>query len=605
MTSQRQRSQDWYDHILPFIQEAADEFYGGNLDRGFRHWAFATIFAVGHDVQGNDVVEYTAIDGADDFEIDGYFVPESDDDSVVHLFQSKHRQPGTSMGPRELSTFLNAPNRILNANEVAASRNEETKNLHDELLKRLQMPNRQCSINLVWATSGRLTPAARRNAEESRSRKLTVDIGGNPIEVMVTLECLDLEDLHEQHEEQRTSDEVSNCDFEFQLEPDSYHQTGTGAEYRTLYMTVSVKQIIEVFARHSYKIFRLNPRGPLGNKVNAAIKRTLLDQIDRQRFHLLNNGITAICASYRLAGENLSVRDFQIINGCQTTVTLWDARAAVKNDPQVQVTVKLTECPEHFVSRIAETTNSQTALRAEDFTSNEPVQVRLQSQFRAMSPPWFYQIKRGEWGKTLGGPSEKEIYRDPAGGYRYITSKDVAQAVVAFAGFPGEAKDSIRKFLNKEVLMSVARESEIRYEHIYTEHLNAAQLLLPALIQRKVRKKVNEDKERYEWLDYARFHIIWLIGEILREHYEVDGNLFTQDRALRVTLSADDWFEHIYNIALISIDNFVQGLHDSGEFRGYRELFRTPINYRQIQSNVLSAIRLSQSFGNPMEHLPA
>lgn len=605
MTSQRQRAQDWYDHVLPFIQEAADEFYGGNLDRGFRHWAFATIFAVGHDVQGNDVVDYTAIDGADDFEIDGYFIPESDDDSVVHLFQSKHRQPGTSMGPRELSAFLNAPKRILNANEVAASRNEETKNLHDELIRRLKEPNRQCSINLVWATSGRLTPAARRNAEENRSGKIIFEIDGNVVEVLVTLECLDLESLHKQHEEQLTSDDIASCDFDFRLEPESYHQTGTEAEYGTLYMTVSVKQIIDVFARHSYKIFRLNPRGPLGNKVNAAIKQTLLDDIERRRFHLLNNGITAICDSYRLEEGNLSVRDFQIINGCQTTITLWDARAAVQNDPQVQVTVKLTECPQHFARRIAETTNSQTALRAEDFTSNEPVQIRLQGQFKEISPPWFYQIKRGEWGKMIGGPAEKEIYRDQAGGFRNITSKDVAQAVVAFAGFPGEAKDSIRKFLNKEVLTSVARESEINYEQIYTEQTSAAQLLLPAVIQRKVRKKVNEDKEQYEWLDYARFHIIWLIGEILREHYSVEGNLFPQDRATRITLSADDWFEYIYDIAVISIDNFVQGLHDSGEFRGYRELFRTPMNYRQIQSNVISALRLSQSFGNPMKHLPA
>ena len=131
MTSQRQRAHDRYYHVLPFIQEAADEFCSGSLDRGFRHWAFVTIFSVGHDVQGNDVVDYTAIDGADDFEIDGYFIPESDDDSVVHLFQSKPRQPGTSKGPRELSTFLNSPNRILSLNEVAASRNEEPKNLYD------------------------------------------------------------------------------------------------------------------------------------------------------------------------------------------------------------------------------------------------------------------------------------------------------------------------------------------------------------------------------------------------------------------------------------------------------------------------------------------
>ena len=87
MTARRQQSQDWYDHILSFIQEAAEEYYGGNLDRGFRHWAFATVFGVGHDIQGNDIVDYTAIDGSDDFEIDGYFIPESDDESVVHLFQ--------------------------------------------------------------------------------------------------------------------------------------------------------------------------------------------------------------------------------------------------------------------------------------------------------------------------------------------------------------------------------------------------------------------------------------------------------------------------------------------------------------------------------------
>ena len=290
---------------------------------------------MGHDVQGNDIVDYTAIDGADDFEIDGYFIPESDDDPVVHLFQSKHRQPGTNMGPKELSAFLNAPNRILNGNEVAASRNEETKNLHDELIQRLNDPNRQCTINLVWATSGRLSPAARRNEQESRSRRVTTEIRGNPTEVTVTMECLDLDDLYTQHEEHLSSDEITSCDFEFTIESDQYHQTDTNVDYRTLHMTIPVEQIIEAFARHSFKIFRLNPRGPLGNKVNTGMKATLLDDVERNRFHLLNNGITAICDSYQLIGNTLEVRNFQIINGCQTAVTLWDTRAAVRDKPQV------------------------------------------------------------------------------------------------------------------------------------------------------------------------------------------------------------------------------------------------------------------------------
>ena len=296
MAPRNRQSQDRYDHILPFIEEAAQQYYNGNLDKGFRHWAFSTIFT-GHDLQDTDIVECTAIDGPDDFEIDGRFIPESDDDSVVNLFQSKRRKPGTTMGSAEIAPFLNAPNRILSASEVVHSRNEETKDLHDRLIRMLKESKSGCTINLVWVTSGTLSPQARRHAEENSVKTISEDVDGNPVEVEVTLECWDLADLHHQYITQLESDDVTaKCDVEFQLEPDNYHQTGTGT-YRTLSMTAPAKQIIEAFRKHSYKIFRLNPRGPLGNKINASIKRTLLDETNRQRFHLLNNGITAICAS--------------------------------------------------------------------------------------------------------------------------------------------------------------------------------------------------------------------------------------------------------------------------------------------------------------------
>ena len=605
MTSRRQTARDRYDHILPFIEEAAEEYYGGNLDRGFRHWSFATYFLEGHDVQGNDIVEATVIDGSDDFEVDGYFIPESDDDSVVHLFQSKRREPGTTMGPREFAAFLNAPNRLLNANEVAACRNDETKALHDELIKRLSSRDRPCSINLVWVTSGTLSDAARRNAETNQSRKLTAEINGNPIEIDVTLECLDLADLHERHTNHQNSDDATiPCDFTFHLEPGTYHETGKGTDYRTLSMTVPVSQIIEVFARHSYRLFRLNPRGPLGNKVNNEIKRTLNDQTERRRFHLLNNGITAICDSYRPVDDQLVVQNFQIINGCQTTVTIWNVRAVIRQDPSVLVTVKLTECPEHFAQAIARTTNSQTALRAEDFTSNDAVQIRLQREFSDMRPPWFYQIKRGEWDKMIGGTSAKEPYREAGREYRKLTSKEVAQAVVSFAGFPGEAKDNIRSFLNKVRIAVIAREADFSYETIYTDNVDAAQLLLPAVMQRRVWKQVTLDKGNEPWLEYARFHIVWLIADILREHYSIESRLFPAHRAAVVSDQIDDWFAPIYGVALAAIRNALQESERREEFTGYREFFRTPNNYRMIESNLHGALQLASNFGDPFSNLP-
>lgn len=606
MTSQRQAAQDRYDHLLPFIEEVANEYYAGNLDDGFRHWAFAAVFTVGHDIQGNDIVDATAIDGPDDFEVDGFFIPESDDDSVVHLFQSKHRQPGTTMGPREFSAFLNAPSRLLNRDQVAACNNFETKALHDELVKRLSSRERPCSINMIWATSGTLSPAARRDAEANRSRNLTVDINGNPTGVTVTLECLDLTDLHDQHQNQQESDDVQTpCDFVFEIEPGSYHQTHLDDDYRTLSMTVPVKQIIDVFAKHSYKIFRLNPRGPLGNKVNTSIKRTLLNENERRHFHLLNNGITAFCDSYELDGNKLHVHNFQVINGCQTTVTLWNARAAVQNDPRILVTVKLTACSEQFANTIAGTTNSQTALRAEDFTSNEPVQIRLQREFQRMTPPWFYQIKRGEWDKMLGGVTAKQPYRNLESGYRKLTSKEVSQAVVSFAGFPGEAKDKIRAFLNKDPVSSIARESEFSYGSIYTDNVAAEQLLLPAVVQNKVWKQVEADKSEEDWLVYARFHIVWLIGDMLRQHYGLEGNLFPASRAVSVAEHIDDWFVPMYTVAVAAIRNTREEATERGTFTGNdREFFRSAASYRLIESNLQGATRLARNFGDPFANLP-
>ena len=510
------------------------------------------------------------------------------------------------MGIGEISKFLAAPNRILNANEVAACRNEETKTLHDQLIAMLKSSNGECSINLVWVTSGNLTPTARRYAVEKQSWVVNTEITGNPTSLTVTLECLDLAEICQRYDDLRDSDDIlAKCDHIFTLEDDSYHQTSANAEYPTLSMTVPVKQIIDVFARHSYKIFRLNPRGPLGNKVNAGIKRTLLDQTERKRFHLLNNGITAICSSWAISNNELRVQDFQIINGCQTTVTLWNVRAAIQNDTGVLVTVKLTECPEHFAEKIASTTNTQTAFRAEDFTSNESVQIRIQSEFSRMNPPWFYQVKRGEWQKMMGGPREKEAYRDPDGSFRQLNSRDVAQAVVAFAGFPGEAKDKIRNFLNKETVSSIAKESEFTYDSIYTPTVSAVQLLLPAVVQRKVRKQVVADKETADWLEYARFHIIWLIGDILREHYQLDSSLFPATRSSAITTDIDLWFSPVYSVAVAAIRSSIDPIRNTEQYRGHREFFRSAVNYRAMESNVRNALQLAATFGDPTENLPA
>ena len=305
------------------------------------------------------------------------------------------------------------------------------------------------------------------------------------------------------------------------------------------------------------------------------------------------------------AGFSLSLAYLSEFRGPpQTTVTLWEARAAVQGDPSVLVTVKLIECPKKLADTIANTTNTQAALKAEDNISNEPVQRRLKLEFGVMSPPWFYQTKRGEWSKMLGGQSDKEKYRDAEEGYRKLTSKEVAQAILAFAGFPGEAKDRIRDFLNKEEISPLAPEASINYSQIYTNALTAKQLLLPAVIQRKVWKQVADDDD--DWLEYARFHIMWLIGVVLRQHYGLAHHgLFTAQRAERVINEIDNWFNPMFYTSVQAISVARSYAQSMGGYPGHREYFRTPANYRAIESSLETILKNPKTLADVTVALPS
>ena len=85
--------------------------------------------------------------------------------------------------------------------------------------------------------------------------------------------------------------------------------------------------------------------------------------------------------------------------------------------------------------------------------------------------------------------SGREIPR--TGGYRKLTSKLSSAGISGLQRIPGEAKDRIRHFLNKDTIASLAKEGEFSYWKLYTDALSAKQLYLR---ERKVWKEVAEDE---------------------------------------------------------------------------------------------------------------
>src|SRR5262249_53453571 len=68
-------------------------------------------------------------------------------------------------------------------------------------------------------------------------------------------------------------------------------------------------------------IFEENVRAFLGedNPVNQQIVDTISKDQSRDRFAILNNGITIISPDVKVQSDSVYIENFQIVNGCQTS----------------------------------------------------------------------------------------------------------------------------------------------------------------------------------------------------------------------------------------------------------------------------------------------
>ncbi|WP_395309301.1 AIPR family protein [Mycobacterium sp. AMU20-3851] len=116
------------------------------------------------------------------------------------------------------------------------------------------------------------------------------------------------------------------------------------------------------------RIFDENVRDFIGadSDVNAEMDIALQDPIRRKRFGILNNGVTIIAPDVRLSAFEIYLRDFQIVNGCQTSHVLYQNRNSVDNE--ATLVLKIVETAElSVVDDIVRSTNRQTKVEESQF----------------------------------------------------------------------------------------------------------------------------------------------------------------------------------------------------------------------------------------------
>jgi len=163
------------------------------------------------------------------------------------------------------------------------------------------------------------------------------------------------------------------------------------------------------------QLYEKNVRRFLGarRKVNKAIKETL--EQEPENFGLYNNGVTIVVKDFKKLKKGFELVEPYVVNGCQTTKTIWDvlfkkfesggtgSSTELKewNDKLdqgviIMKVVKVDAENEKLLNDITRYTNSQNAVNEKDF-------ITLTSDFRTWAKEiaeqydLFLEIQRGGW----------------------------------------------------------------------------------------------------------------------------------------------------------------------------------------------------------------
>ncbi|WP_250009042.1 AIPR family protein [Actinoplanes sp. M2I2] len=132
------------------------------------------------------------------------------------------------------------------------------------------------------------------------------------------------------------------------------------------------------------------------NRVNSEIRHTLESEIGRREFAVLNNGVTVVAQRVDSSGDVFDIRDYQVVNGCQTCHVLFDQRAVL--DDSVFVSLRLIQSSDdEVISRIVQATNQQTAVTEDDLAARTRFHRTLESYFahQPLERRLFYERRAG------------------------------------------------------------------------------------------------------------------------------------------------------------------------------------------------------------------
>ncbi|MBC2242497.1 AIPR family protein [Listeria booriae] len=119
------------------------------------------------------------------------------------------------------------------------------------------------------------------------------------------------------------------------------------------------------------------------NEVNKKIANTITSET-AGRLVILNNGVTIITKEINQARMTFTLKDYQIVNGCQTSHVIFNNKEELNKDICIPVKIICTE-DEEAISQVIVANNSQTEIKKEALLAMNDFQKELEVFYNSVS----------------------------------------------------------------------------------------------------------------------------------------------------------------------------------------------------------------------------
>jgi hypothetical protein len=172
-------------------------------------------------------------------------------------------------------------------------------------------------------------------------------------------------------------------------------------DHSAIIAPLKAAELVKLDGITNQALFAFNVRGPLGRtQVNRDIAASVRNPARHKLFPLFHNGITIIANEVKAEKDRITIQDYYVVNGCQSLSELYNNAASITDQLRVLVKLIRMEATSPLSADVTSFSNNQNGVKARDFKSNNPIQIRLQNEFNtAYKGKYFYEIKRGEESK--------------------------------------------------------------------------------------------------------------------------------------------------------------------------------------------------------------